>query len=206
MAQSRSESFEGALGALRTRLGDRLIAERRLPPEQAQFADLAPPAPEPIVLALAAQGIERLWSHQVAAITAARAARNVLVTTATASGKSLVFQLPVLEEALAGGPGRAIFLFPLKALGQDQRGKLLTLAQAAGLGAEEFSCEIYDGDTPAAKRALIRRRPPQVLVTNPDMLHLGILAHPGNWHVLLSNLKWIVLDELHVYRLSLIHI
>ncbi len=200
MTQSSSEGFAGALGALRTKLGDRLIAERRLPPEPAQFADLAPPAPEPIVLALAAQGIARLWSHQVEAIIAARAARNVLVTTATASGKSLVFQLPVLEEALAGGPGRAIFLFPLKALGQDQRGKLLTLAQAAGLGTDEFACEIYDGDTPAAKRAAIRRRPPQVLVTNPDMLHLGILAHPGNWRELLSNVKWIVLDELHVYR------
>ena len=176
------------------------MAERRLAPEASQNADLSPPPPPPLALALAAQGIERLWSHQVAAIAAARAGENVLVSTATASGKSLVFQLPVLEEALAGGPGRAIFLFPLKALGQDQRGKLLTLAQAAGLDADDFTCEIYDGDTPAAKRAAIRRRPPRVLVTNPDMLHLGILAHPGNWSELFSNLKWIVLDELHVYR------
>ena len=200
MTRSRSDSFEEALGALRERLGDRLVAERRLPPEPARPVDLLPPPHPSLSTALAAQGIERLWSHQVEAIAAARAGRNVLVTTATASGKSLVFQLPVLEEALAGGPGRALFLFPLKALGQDQRGKILTLAQAAGLGTEDFSCEIYDGDTPAAKRALIRRRPPHVLVTNPDMLHLGILAHPGNWMELLANLKWIVLDELHVYR------
>jgi DEAD/DEAH box helicase domain-containing protein len=195
-----SGPFEAALSALRDRLGDRLAAERRLPPEPARLADLVPPPPQAIVSALAAQGIDRLWSHQVEAIGAARVGQNVLVTTATASGKSLVFQLPVLEEALAGGPGRAIFLFPLKALGQDQRGKLLTLAQAAGLGADEFSCEIYDGDTPPARRTAIRRSPPQVLVTNPDMLHLGILAHPGNWSALLANLKWIVLDELHVYR------
>ena len=200
MSRPPSESFAAALSAVRGRLGERLVAERRLAPEPARLADLDPPPPQAIVTALAGQGIERLWSHQVEAITAARAGRNVLVTTATASGKSLVFQLPVLEEAFAGGSGRAIFLFPLKALGQDQRGKLLTLSQAAGLGADDFTCEIYDGDTPAAKRAVIRRRPPQVLVTNPDMLHLGILSHPGNWHELLSNLKWIVLDELHVYR------
>ena len=200
MSQSPTESFEGALATLRERLGERLIAERRLAPEPARQADLVPPPPPPLAAALAAQGIDRLWSHQVEAITAARSGQNVLVTTATASGKSLVFQLPVLEEALAGGTGRALFLFPLKALGQDQRGKLLTLAQAAGLDADEFGCEIYDGDTPSAKRAAIRRRPPRVLVTNPDMLHLGILAHPGNWPELLANLKWIVLDELHVYR------
>lgn len=200
MSSVPPESFEAALDRLRSLLGERLVAERRLAPDPARPGELLPPPPPPLAAALAAQGIERLWSHQVEAITAARAGRNVLVTTATASGKSLVFQLPVLEEALAGGPGRAIFLFPLKALGQDQRGKLLTLAQAAGLGADEFACEIYDGDTPAAKRAAIRRRPPQVLVTNPDMLHLGILAHPGNWPELLANLKWIVLDELHVYR------
>ncbi len=200
MSQNPLESFEAALDRLRSRLGERLVAERRLAPDPARMGELLPPPPPSLAAALAAQGIERLWSHQVEAISAARAGKNVLVTTATASGKSLVFQLPVLEEALAGGPGRAIFLFPLKALGQDQRGKLLTLAQAAGLGADEFGCEIYDGDTPAAQRAAIRRRPPQVLVTNPDMLHLGILAHPGNWRELLANLKWIVLDELHVYR------
>ncbi len=200
MSPSQTESFEGALATLRDRLGERLVAERRLAPELAREADLSPPPPRALAQALAGQGIGRLWSHQVEAIAAVRAGENVLVTTATASGKSLVFQLPVLEEALAGGDGRGIFLFPLKALGQDQRGKLLTLAQSAGLDAEEFSCEIYDGDTPAAKRTAIRRRPPQVLVTNPDMLHLGILAHPGNWGELLANLKWIVLDELHVYR------
>ncbi|MBP9146111.1 MAG: DEAD/DEAH box helicase [Thermoanaerobaculia bacterium] len=200
MSQNPLESFEAALDRLRSRLGERLVAERRLAPDPARMGELLPPPPPSLAAALAAQGIERLWSHQVEAISAARAGKNVLVTTATASGKSLVFQLPVLEEALAGGPGRAIFLFPLKALGQDQRGKLLTLAQAAGLDADEFGCEIYDGDTPSAQRAAIRRRPPQVLVTNPDMLHLGILAHPGNWPDLLANLKWIVLDELHVYR------
>ncbi len=200
MVPSPKRSLDQALERLRGRLGGHLIAERRLAPEPSRYGELAPAPPAALVEALAAQGIERLWSHQVAAISAVRAGDNVLVTTATASGKSLVFQLPVLEEALARGPGRAIFLFPLKALGQDQRGKLLALARAAGLSEELFRCEIYDGDTPAARRAAIRRRPPQVLVTNPDMLHLGILAHPGNWSELLANLKWIVLDELHVYR------
>lgn len=200
MPAGATGDFGETLAELRTLLGGRLVAERRLPAEPARYAELDPPPPEALRTALAAQGIERLWSHQVEAIAAARAGRNVLVSTATASGKSLVFQLPVLEEALAGRPGRALFLFPLKALGQDQRGKLLTLAQAAGLDADEFACEIYDGDTSAAQRAAIRRRPPRVLVTNPDMLHLGILAHPANWPELLGSLKWIVLDELHVYR------
>jgi DEAD/DEAH box helicase domain-containing protein len=198
--RSANPGLQETLETVRRELGDRLIAERRLAPEPAVYAELDPPPPAALAAALASQGIERLWSHQVEAIQAARAGRNVLVTTATASGKSLVFQLPVLEEALSGGPGRAIFLFPLKALGQDQRGKIRTLASGTGLSPEEFSCEIYDGDTPAAQRLAIRRSPPRVLVTNPDMLHLGILAHPGNWRELLANLKWIVLDELHVYR------
>ncbi|MEO8277444.1 MAG: DEAD/DEAH box helicase [Thermoanaerobaculia bacterium] len=200
---SRAEPFAGfaaTLNDLRHKLGDRLVAERELPAEPAATSVLDPPPPAALLAALAAQGIDRFWSHQVAAIDAVRQGRNVLVTTATASGKSLVFQLPVIEEALAGDPGRALFLFPLKALGQDQRGKLNALAAAAGCSPDSFSCEIYDGDTPATKRAEIRRHPPRVLVTNPDMLHLGILAYPGNWGEFLRNLKWIVLDELHVYR------
>jgi DEAD/DEAH box helicase domain-containing protein len=141
-----------------------------------------------------------LTDHQVEALAAARAGRDVLITTATASGKSLVFQLPVLEEALAGRPGRALLLFPLKALGQDQRTKLRALAAAAGLDDERSACEIYDGDTPAARRATLRRNPPRVLVTNPDMLHLGLLPHAAAWDVFLRDLRWVVIDELHAYR------
>ncbi len=197
---SSPQAFEAALAALRSTLGRRLAAEIALPAEPARYAPLEPPLPEALQQALDSAGAPRLWTHQAAAIGAARAGENVLVTTATASGKSLVFQLPVLEEALAGGPGRALFLFPLKALGQDQRAKLATLAAAAGLDGDRASCAIYDGDTPAHERAKIRRSPPRVLITNPDMLHLGILPHAGSWAEFLRDLRWVVLDELHAYR------
>ena len=149
--------------------------------------------------ALAAQGIGALWRHQVIALEQVAAGRHVLLATPTASGKSLVFQLPVLAEGARGGPGRALFLFPLKALGQDQRGKLEALAAAAGLTAE-VTCAVYDGDTPTAERAKLRRTPPRVLVTNPDMLHAGILAAWPRWQGFLRDLRWIVVDELHVDR------
>ncbi len=182
------------------RLGARIVHEANLPAVPARYGTLDPPLPEPLRQALARGGVTRLWSHQTEAIAAARRGEHVLVTTPTASGKSLVFQVPPLEEALAGGPGRALFLFPLKALGQDQRGKFRDMAAACGLNAEEAGCEIYDGDTSPNDRAAIRRRFPRVLITNPDMLHLGILAHWTSWGPFLADLRWIVLDELHTYR------
>jgi DEAD/DEAH box helicase domain-containing protein len=180
-------------------LGARCVARLELPPEPERLADDIALAPA-VAAALAARGVRRLWSHQAEALAALAAGENVLLTTATASGKSLVFQLPALEEALAGGPGRALWIFPLKALGQDQRAKFRELAAAAGLDDATAGCEIYDGDTPAARRAALRQRPPRVLITNPDMLHLGLLPHAAAWHELLAGLRWIVLDELHAYR------
>ncbi len=142
----------------------------------------------------------RLWRHQAEGIAAVRRGENVLVTTPTASGKSLIFQVPALEEAARGGPGHGLFLFPLKALGQDQRGKFVRLAEAAGFSPEIAGCEIYDGDTPAAKRAAIRKDFPRVVISNPDMLHLGVLGSWTAWGPFLADLRWIVLDELHTYR------
>lgn len=187
------------------KLRDEVIHRTYLPPSPERFDDIQPPLPPALTAALAAGGVTRLWSHQVTALAAARARRDVLVTTPTASGKSLVFQLPVLEEAMIGGVGRALFLFPLKALGQDQRAKFQALAEAAGLSDDldhplQAACRIYDGDTPRAERTAIRARPPRVLVTNPDMLHLGILGHWTSWEPFLRDLQWIVLDELHTYR------
>jgi DEAD/DEAH box helicase domain-containing protein len=182
------------------RLGPQIVHTAFLPAQEARYGDLDPPLPAPIAAALARGGVARLWSHQAAAVTAVRRREDVLVTTPTASGKSLVFQLPALAEAAAGGPGRGLFLFPLKALGQDQRGKFLRLAADAGLDGELAGCEIYDGDTPSARRAAIRRQLPRVLISNPDMLHAGILGHWTLWGPLLADLSWIVLDELHTYR------
>ena len=164
-----------------------------------QYGALNPALPDPIAAALAAQGIRKLWSHQVAGLEAVRSGENVLITTPTASGKSMVFHLPVLEEAAIGGPGRALFLYPLKALGQDQKGKFDELAAASGLESVA-KCEIYDGDTPRGQRQKIKENFPRVVVSNPDMLHLGILSYWQQWEGFLRDLRWVVIDELHTYR------
>jgi DEAD/DEAH box helicase domain-containing protein len=182
------------------KLGRQLVYSTHLPASLPVYRDLDPALPEPLAEALVRGGVPRLWSHQAEGIEAVRRGENVLVTTPTASGKSLVFQVPPLEEAIRGGPGHGLFLFPLKALGQDQRGKFCKLAAEAGLSPEEAGCEIYDGDTPAAKRTAIRKRFPRVVVSNPDMLHLGVLGHWTGWGPFLADLRWIVLDELHTYR------
>jgi DEAD/DEAH box helicase domain-containing protein len=182
------------------RLGGQLLYSTHLPGSEAVYGELDPPLPEPVARALGRGGVPRLWSHQAEGIAAVRRGENVLITTPTASGKSLVFQVPALEEAIRGGSGHGLFLFPLKALGQDQRGKFCRLAEGAGLPPEIAGCEIYDGDTPAARRTAIRKNFPRVVVSNPDMLHLGILGHWTSWGPFLADLKWIVLDELHTYR------
>src|SRR5436305_8622534 len=146
------------------KLGKQLVYSTSMPSTPARYGELDPPLPPALASALARSGVSRLWSHQAAGIAAVRRGENVLVTTPTASGKSLIFQLPALEEAVAGGLGRALFLFPLKALGQDQRGKFLKLAEEAGLFPDPAiaGCEIYDGDTPRALREAIRRNFPRV--------------------------------------------
>jgi DEAD/DEAH box helicase domain-containing protein len=203
---SRNSAAAATLGGLveelrqDPRLGSQVVHAAFLPPHLERFGELEPPLPPAIAGALARGGVERLWSHQAEGIAAVRQRRDVLITTPTASGKSLVFQLPALAEAVAGGPGRGLFLFPLKALGQDQRGKLRRLAADAGLDDQQAGCEIYDGDTPPAKRGAIRKRLPRVLISNPDMLHVGILGHWTTWGPMLADLSWIVLDELHTYR------
>ncbi|HEX9942171.1 MAG TPA: DEAD/DEAH box helicase [Thermoanaerobaculia bacterium] len=185
---------------LDAKLGPQLLYAAHLPGSDVVYGELDPPLPEPIARALGKGGVPHLWSHQTAGIAAVRRGENVLVTTPTASGKSLIFQVPALEEAVRGGPGHGLFLFPLKALGQDQRGKFCRLAEEAGLPPEIAGCEIYDGDTPGAKRTAIRKNFPRVVISNPDMLHLGVLGHWTAWGPFLADLRWIVLDELHTYR------
>lgn len=182
------------------KLGREIVFNHALPGQEARYAELAEPLPEPVRKALCDSGVERLFSHQAEGVDAVRRGESVLVTTPTASGKSLVFHLPPLVEALEGRPGRGLFLFPLKALGQDQRAKFNALARASGLTEDEARAAIYDGDTPRSERAKIRRHLPRVLVTNPDMLHLGVLGRWTGWSEYLRDLRWIVLDELHTYR------
>ncbi len=149
-----------------------------------------------IARGLEERGIERLYSHQAAAIETVHAGDDVVIVTPTASGKTLCYALPVLQ-ALAEDPSaRALFLFPTKALGQDQVAEFATLSKAAGLS---ISSNTYDGDTPAPIRSAIRKAG-QVVVTNPDMLHSAILPHHTKWFQLFEQLRIIVIDELHTYR------
>jgi superfamily II DNA/RNA helicase len=148
-------------------------------------------APE-LVHALGRAGIESLYSHQLAALEAARQG-NAIVTSGTASGKSLSFNLPVLDDLVRDPHRRALYLYPTKALAQDQARKL------SQLRLDPLRHAIYDGDTPRADRPAIRRRSNLVL-TNPDMLHVGVLPHHKQWGDFLANLGWVVVDEAHTYR------
>jgi DEAD/DEAH box helicase domain-containing protein len=156
--------------------------------------------------ALSAAGIEALWSHQADVLESARRGHTI-VTTGTASGKSLAFNLPVLDTLASDPSARAFYLYPTKALAQDQARKLSGLAQAAGSarGAATSSAgrflrhAIYDGDTPREERRAVRQRS-NLILTNPDMLHVGVLPNHRSWGDVLANLAWVVVDEAHVYR------
>ncbi len=146
--------------------------------------------------ALTTRGIERLYTHQREAIDTVHGGQDVVVVTPTASGKTLTYQLPTLQAILDDPASRALFLFPTKALGQDQVAELSELARAAELG---IAAATYDGDTPAPIRSAIRQAG-QVVVTNPDMLNSAILPHHTKWFQLFEQLRVIVIDELHTYR------
>jgi DEAD/DEAH box helicase domain-containing protein len=151
---------------------------------------------------LTARGIDSLYRHQARAITALRAGSDVVLATPTASGKSLVYTLPALEACLADAEARTLLLFPLRALEQDQKKKLeadiATLALPRGVPRPRVA--IYDGDTPDSERRKIRADPPNLLITTPDMLHLGLLPHHESWRRFFAGLRLVVVDELHSYR------
>jgi len=175
-----------------------------LPEEPPAFEAELPPGYEGLAPLLARRRIHALYSHQARALRALEAGADVVLATPTASGKTLVYNLPVVRGALSDPRSRALYLFPLKALEQDQRQRLeADLAalepRAAGAGPGP-AVAIYDGDTPAAARRKIRERPPQVLISTPDMLHAGILPHHASWQAFFEGLRFVVLDELHTYR------
>jgi DEAD/DEAH box helicase domain-containing protein len=170
----------------------RIVAESSEPERASQLAS-TPASLEPgLVEALQRSGIEHLYSHQLRALEAATTS-NLVITSGTASGKSLAFNLPVLDGIARDPKRRALYLYPTKALAQDQARKLASLRPP---GVREA---IYDGDTPREERPSIRRRNNLVL-TNPDMLHVGLLPHHKSWGDFLANLGWVVVDEAHTYR------
>lgn len=143
-------------------------------------------------------GFTELYRHQTEAIEHLRNGSNLLVATETASGKSLIYNITVIEEILKNRRSKAIYIFPLKALEQDQLKNLSLWLK--GIKSPKISAEIYDGDTTPYRRKKIRENIPQILFTNPDMLHRGILAHHHNWEGLFKDLSFVVLDEVHTYR------
>ncbi len=154
--------------------------------------------PQPLLAALKSRGIQALYSHQSEAWLAAQRGENIVLATGTASGKTLAYNLPVLA-ALTDNPlARALYLYPTKALAQDQ---LAVLSQQYSGASEQFAvpAAIYDGDTPQAKRKAIREKA-QIVLSNPDMLHAGILPHHTLWAEFFRNLRFVVIDELHTYR------
>ena len=163
------------------------------PARRSRTQPLPPELHLSVVAALARRGVTELYAHQAATWESASSGESVVVTTGTASGKSLAFSLPALDAIARDRTARALFLYPTKALAQDQ-GRWL-----AGLGLPGLRPAIYDGDTPIEQRAHVRRSA-NVILTNPDMLHVGVLPHHDRWGDVLHNLRVVVVDEAHVYR------
>jgi DEAD/DEAH box helicase domain-containing protein len=188
-----------------------VTAVRRLPAVAAQYAPFPEALDARLVSALRTRGIEQLYTHQAAAIDHALAGRHVVVITPTASGKTLGYNAPVLNAILQDPSSRALYLFPTKALAQDQLAELQGLCETIAAGGTDLAAgsdrsaspEIgvftYDGDTPQDARRTIRSRAHLVL-SNPDMVHSGILPHHPRWAKLFENLRYVIVDELHAYR------
>ncbi len=175
--------------------GPNISAWKTTPARPAQTHPFPTDLPAPLREALSTRGIHQLYSHQLSAWEHVRAGRNIILATGTASGKTLAYNLPVIAAILQDPEARALYLFPTKALSQDQlaviRDQLSVL--------RSLTTGIYDGDTPQSHRPSIRNSA-RIVLTNPDMLHTGILPHHSNWSDFFSNLKFIVIDETHTYR------
>ena len=225
--------------AARDRNGEMLTTVRHYPAREAQFAEFPEWMHADLKAAYQAKGIRKLYTHQAAAAEAVHAGKNVVIVTPTASGKTLCYNLPVLDAILRNSDTRALYLFPTKALAQDQLAELydlnqrldaLTEGENRGITQEDrskdrplqaeagwataqhlrgternreaasrFGVFTYDGDTPSDARKAIREKS-HIVLTNPDMLHTGILPHHTRWTRLFENLQYIVIDELHTYR------
>src|SRR5438128_926148 len=167
-----------------------------IPAVAAEFAALPSDLRAELAQALAARGIVRLYTHQADAYNAVRNGRHLVVVTPTASGKTLCYNLPVLQRLLENPERRALYLYPTKALAQDQLAELSALKHGLPI---DVRVDTYDGDTPPGRRTAIREGG-HVVMTNPDMLHTGLLPHHTRWRRLFSSLEFVVVDELHTYR------
>jgi DEAD/DEAH box helicase domain-containing protein len=173
-----------------------VMAWERIPARPSQLAEPRSPLSLQLRQALASRGITAFYRHQAEAIDAALDGENVVVATGTASGKTLAYNVPVLEALLAEPSAQALYIFPTKALAHDQVAEAASLINAGSLPIRVHS---YDGDTPRGQRRQVRTAP-GIVITNPDMLHAGILPYHTGWRQLFANLRFVVVDEIHTYR------
>ncbi|MBD2869816.1 DEAD/DEAH box helicase [Paenibacillus arenilitoris] len=190
----KKKSLPEIIEQLRT--NENIINWHEVEPVEAKTRPMPESADPRIQAALARRGIERLYTHQATAYDTVRKGENVVAVTPTASGKTLCYNLPVLQAIAEDDGSRALYLFPTKALAQDQKSELNEIIAEMGIDIKSFT---YDGDTSPAIRQLVRSAG-HIVITNPDMLHSAILPHHTKWISLFSNLKYIVIDELHTYR------
>ncbi len=190
--------FSGFLDQIRSSPDYRgqIVYVREVAEREATWGEPDQPLGEPVRRALAARGIERLYSHQAQALDIARAGLDLMVVTGTASGKSLCYQIPAIEMLRQDPDATALFLFPTKALCQDQFQSMNRLLDDAGLG--EIAAGVYDGDTPSNTRRRLREQA-SLIFSNPDMVHAAVMPGHTRWADFLSRLQLIVLDEMHVY-------
>lgn len=175
---------------------DHITYWHTIPAREAQYADFPPDLHPKLKEMLIHKGIERLYTHQASAFSEIRQGRHVVTVTPTASGKTLCYNLPVLQAILEDDGARALYLFPTKALAQDQLAELYETINTMGV---DIRTHTYDGDTPPSARQAVRNAG-HIVVTNPDMLHAAILPHHTKWVKLFENLRYVVIDELHTYR------
>ena len=175
---------------------ENVVRWEELPARPAQYAPFPESLDPRLVPVLEKRGIHQLYSHQASSVEATLVGKDVCIVTPTASGKTMCYNLPVLSAILKDDDARALYLFPTKALSADQVSELYELIEEMGVDIKTYT---YDGDTPGAARKAVRQAG-HIVVTNPDMLHSGILPHHTKWVKLFENLKYIVIDEIHTYR------
>ncbi|HEX2979644.1 MAG TPA: DEAD/DEAH box helicase, partial [Anaerolineaceae bacterium] len=186
-------------------IGGNVVAWETAPAQPARVEDFPPEISPPLRNALERLGIPSLYIHQAEAWRQIRAGQHLVVSTGTASGKTMCYNLPVIDSLLRSGQGRALYIFPTKALAQDQKNNLARLLEVIdprdlkGYPPGQVTVGVYDGDTPSDLRASIRGKA-QIVITNPDMLHTGILPHHTLWAEFFRNLRFVVVDEMHIYR------
>jgi len=195
LPSSQTDPVEELVAQLRRKHKAQITGELVIPEKAGRYAPF-PAALDPrLQRALRQRGIERLYTHQAESWESVQAGKHTVVVTPTASGKTVCYNLPVLQSALQRKT-KALYMFPTKALAQDQVAELLELNQAGELGVRAFT---FDGDTPGDARKAVRTKG-DIVVTNPDMLHQGILPHHTKWAQFFESLEYVVIDEMHTYR------